>query len=131
MPQATKTPSALPSVAGFKVGKEEESPPPVASHSVGPTTFAIPGEGGEAFVKRMMAGGGPARNGESEPQAFVTLLPSAYIYVLPQQLMHTQPITTHGLLCQYLKFLSRHFQSVRLSLPTCMTTPRSYLPVNW
>ena len=93
MPQTKKTPSALPSVAGFKVGIEEESPSPVASHSVGSMAIATKEEGGLAYVKRMVAWGGSARNGESEPQAFVTLLPSAYVYVLPQQLIHTQPMT--------------------------------------
>ena len=81
MSQTTTAPSALLSVAGFKDGNEEESPSPVASHSVGSTTIAIKGEGGVAYMERVMAQGGPARNGEGEPQAFVTLLPSAYIYM--------------------------------------------------
>jgi len=91
MPQAKKAPFALPSVVGFKVGNEEESPSLVASHLVGSTIIAK--EGGLAYMKRMMARGGSARNWESEPQAFVTLLPSAHIYVLPHQPIHTQPIT--------------------------------------
>ena len=88
MSQTTKAPSAPPSVTGFKDGNEEESPSLVASHSVGSTTIAIKGEGGVAYMERVTAQGGPARNGEGESQAFVTILPSAYIYVLPQQLIH-------------------------------------------
>jgi len=83
--QATEAPSTLPSVPSFN----EESPSPAARHNVEPMTILITGEGVIAYVQRVAAQGGPARKGESDPQAPVTLLPSAYIYVLPQRIIYT------------------------------------------
>jgi len=76
----------LSTVAGTKAGNQGESP--LMSRRGGSITIAIEGEGGLAFVQKMMAQGGPAGTGESEPRRLLPFFP-VLIYIPPQQLSHT------------------------------------------
>ena len=125
MTQPAQAPSSLPAVAGIKAGKSGESVSPSASR---PGIIAVEGEGGFAYLDRMMAQHGPAGTGKSKPQASDTLFPSVYIYIPPRQLIYMSPVAFHSRLCQKPTLLSTNCQSARLPLQRLKRTSRSSLP---
>jgi len=91
-PQPTEAPSAFPTVAGIKVGNEGENASPSVTRPIGSTTMAIEGEGGLAFVEKMMAEGGPAKTGKVSHSCLIPIF-QVLIYTPPQQIIYIQPIT--------------------------------------
>ena len=86
MSQPTKFSSTPSTLAGTKAGNEGGSPS--TSRRAVSIAIAIEGEGGLAFVQKMMAQGGPARPGEGESRRLLPFF-RVLIYIHPQQLSHT------------------------------------------